>query len=86
MRTNSDQGRDPVATVETRFYSNRIQKSAFNYDFLKSLQNETLKKLSYNEREPHQAFQQVQEVLRPKSKVKSLYRTNILLIVEPRTH
>ena len=79
-------GRDPVEPLDIRFYSNCIQKSAFNYDFVESLRDEMLKEILEYKREPREIFQQIQEVLRPEDKGKSTYRTHNMLFAEPPTH
>ena len=75
-------GRDPLKPLDIRFYSNCIQKSAFVYDFVESLRDKMPKRFQTT-KEPRQIFQQMQKVLRPKSRGRSPY---ILLNIERPTH
>ena len=77
-------GRDPVKPLDIRFYSNCIQKSAFNYDFVESLRDEMLKKFQNKKESLAKSFNRYRRYYDRKARANPLTEHTYCLLLNPR--
>ena len=77
-------GREPMKPLDLRFYSNCIQKSAFNYDFVESLRDEMLKKFSNAKESLAKSFARYRRYYDQKATANPLTERTYCLLLNPK--
>ena len=83
-RTFIFHGRDPVQPLDVRFYSNCIQKSAFNYDFMESVRDEFLKIFQTTKETFAKFFNRYRRYFDQKARANQLKAQTYGLLLNPR--